>query len=61
MTQLPTLVIDFFKEINMHTVKKIVEIPGATHLFSEAGKMQQIAGQPWDGTQKSFDILISTK
>jgi pimeloyl-ACP methyl ester carboxylesterase len=32
-----------FKEINMHTVKKIVEIPGATHLFSEAGKIEQIA------------------
>jgi hypothetical protein len=32
-----------FSEINMHTEKKIIEIIGATHLFSEAGKIEQVA------------------
>ena len=32
-----------FKEINVHTVKKIILIPGATHLFPEPGKTEQVA------------------
>lgn len=32
-----------FDEINLNVTKKIVQIPGATHLFSETGKIEQVA------------------
>jgi putative phosphoribosyl transferase len=47
----------FLQKINRETIKKIITIPGATHLFVESGKFEQVAriSSGWFGDNLSHE------
>jgi putative phosphoribosyl transferase len=48
---------EFLQKLNRETIKKIITIPGATHLFVEAGKIEQVAriSSGWFGDNLSHE------